>query len=119
MTDREVHERYRVPMEVLRTYEKWRLNGTENRAEGHWEYDASDLERLGKIMTLQEIGFSKEETEAYMRLELSGPETDRQRIHMLNRRRSILLEEIHGREKQISCLEYLCYEIAGCTSERK
>ena len=39
-------------MEVLRTYEKWRLNGTENRAEGHWEYDASDLERLGKNMRL-------------------------------------------------------------------
>lgn len=119
MTDREVHERYMVPMEVLCAYEGWMLYGTEAKTEGYWDYDASDLERLGMVMTLRGIGFSEEETEAYMRLESSEEKTDQQRIQMLNEKRKAILEEIHSKEKQISCLDYLQYEITGCTSEKR
>ena len=111
MTDREVHERYMVPMEVLCAYEGWMLCGTKDKTEGHWDYDASDLERLGMVMTLRGIGFSEKETEAYMRLESSEEKTDQQRIQMLNEKRKAILEEIHSKEKQISCLDYLQYEI--------
>lgn len=38
--------------------------------EGHgaWQYDDTDLERLGTILSLHDIGFTAEEVETYMRL---------------------------------------------------
>ena len=119
MTDKEVNKRHMVPMEVLREYEGWKLCDAENKTEGNWDYDASDLELLGMVMTLRNIGFSEKEVENYMRLEILEEKTEQQRIRMLNDRRENILDEIHSREKQISRLDYLRYEITGCASGRR
>lgn len=37
---------------------------------GEWQYDDQDIERLGMIMTLHDIGFDKEEVETYIHLML-------------------------------------------------
>ena len=111
MTINEASERYQIPVEILREYESWGLCGTVKKVMGAWQYDDQDLERLGMIMTLHDIGFQNEEVEEYMRLLLEGENTEEQRMNMLNRRRGIALDEIHLREKQLARVDYLRFKI--------
>lgn len=108
MTQKEVSERYGVPASVLREYERWSLGG--GKGAGARRYDDGDLERLSIVMTLRDTGFTPEETEAYMRL-LERPDSEKQRLRMVERRRSAALEEIHFRERQLARLDYLRHDI--------
>lgn len=117
MTIKEASERYQIPMEILREYESWGLCGTVKKVMGAWQYDDQDLERLGLIMTLHDIGFQNEEVEEYMRLLLEGENTEERRMQMLNRRRGIALDEIHLREKQLERMDYLRYMIRKKSQE--
>ncbi len=101
MTIDEVSRRYQIPADVLRTYERWGLGPADG------QYGDADLESLSLLLTLQDIGFSPGETEAYMRLRASGADTGAQRLGMLETRRAAALEEIHAREKQLERLDYL------------
>lgn len=111
MTIQEASERYQIPLEVLREYESWGLCGAVKKVMGDWQYDYQDLERLGLIMTLHDIGFTNEEVETYMRLLLCGESTERERLNMLNKKRAAALDEIHFREKQMERMDYLRYQI--------
>ena len=111
MTKQEASERYQIPMHILNEYESWGLCGAVKKVMGAWQYDDTDLERLSTIMTLHDIGFTKEETEAYMRLLLEGDGTCAQRLRMLEEKRSAALDEIHFKERQLQRLDYLRHEI--------
>lgn len=111
MTIEEASERYNIPMEVLREYEGWGLCGSVKKVMGAWQYDDQDIERLSMILTLHDIGFSSNEVESYMRLLLEGDSTSRQRLEMLNRKRSATLDEIHLREMQLDRVDYLRHKI--------
>lgn len=111
MTIGEVSERYHIPVKILKEYERWGLCGTVKKVAGAWQYDDRDIEKLGMIMTLYDIGFTGCEVETYMRLMLEGEHTKQQRIAMLRRRRGKALDEIHFREKQIEYMDYLRYEM--------
>ena len=111
MTIEEASERYNIPMEVLREYEGWGLCGSVKKVMGAWQYDDQDIERLSMILTLHDIGFSSNEVESYMRLLLEGDITSRQRLEMLNRKRSATLDEIHFREMQLERVDYLRHKI--------
>ena len=111
MTIQEASERYRIPVKILKEYERWGLCGEVRKIMGAWQYDDQDIERLSAIMTLHDIGFSQEEIERYMRLLLQGNVTEPERLRMLNKRRSSALDEIHFREKQLERMDYLRYEM--------
>ena len=111
MTMKEASERYKIPIKILKEYEKWELCGAVKKVMGAWQYDDQDLERLGMIMTLHGVGFDSGEVETYMRLMLEGESTQPQRIAMLNKKRGKTLDEIHFKEKQISSMDYLRYEM--------
>lgn len=111
MTIQEVSRRYGIPMKVLREYESWGGCGVSQKTEGPRQYDDADLDRLGMIMTLYGIGFGSPEVKAYMRLLLEGETTGPKRLEMLREKRKATLEEIHLREKQLTRLDYLRYEI--------
>lgn len=111
MTMKEVSEHYNIPITLLKEYESWGLCGAGKKAVGAWQYDEQDLERLSMIMTLHGVGFDSSEVEAYMRLVLAGEDTRPKRIAMLNKKRGKTLEEIHFKEKQISSMDYLRYEM--------
>ena len=66
MTIYEASERYCIPIQILREYESWGLCGEVKKVMGSWRYDDSDLERLGTIMTLHDIGFTNTEVERYI-----------------------------------------------------
>lgn len=111
MTIDEASKRYQIPIEILKEYESWGLCGAVKKVMGAWQYDDSDLERLSMIMTLHDIGFQTEEIETYMRLLLEQQDTDKERLRMLEKKRSEALDEIHFRERQLDRLDYLRYKI--------
>lgn len=111
MTKQEASEQYNIPAEILDEYESWGLCGTVKEVMGVWQYDDTDIERLSMIMTLHDIGFTNTEVEAYMRLLLQGGSTERERLKMLNEKRSSSLDEIHFRERQLDRLDYLRHKI--------
>lgn len=107
MTRQEISRRYQIPLDVLLEYEEWALCGADKRRGDDWQYDDSDLERLSMVMTLLGIGFRVREAEVYLRLALEGEHSGAQRLRMLEERRSAILEEIHGRERQLQRLDCL------------
>lgn len=111
MTIDEASARYNIPIKILKEYESWGLCGEVKKVMGSWQYDDSDIERLSTIMTLHDIGFTKEETEKYMRLLFTGETTKAERIQMLEQKRNGTLDEIHFKERQLDRLDYLRFEM--------
>lgn len=111
MTKDEVSNRYNIPVTILQEYESWGLCDAVKKVMGVWQYDDTDLERLSLIMTLHDIGFSRDEVETYMRLLLERNSTENERLRMLNAKRNNTLDEIHFREKQLERMDYLRHEI--------
>lgn len=113
MTIDEASERYKIPLDILREYESWGLCDSVKKVMGAWQYDGQDIERLSLIMTLHDIGFEKEEIETYMTLTIQGSGKEDERLLILEKKRSALLDEIHFREKKLANLDYLRYEMGG------
>lgn len=117
MTIQEASGRYQIPLQVLREYENWGLRGATEGAGESRQYDDADLGLLSVVMTLREIGFSPRETEAYLRLLLEGERSGPRRLHMLEEKRCAVLEEIHGKERQLQKLDYLRHELRKAQRE--
>lgn len=111
MTMKEVSECYGIPIKILKEYEKWGLCGAVKKVMGEWQIDAEDLERLSLIMTLHDSGFCSGEVETYIRLVLEEKDTQPEQLAMLRKKREKILDEIHFKEKQLSYLDYLRYEM--------
>lgn len=111
MTIDEASKYYKIPIEILQEYERWRLCSSVKKVIGAWKYDDSDLEHLSMIMTLHEIGFDTKEVERYMKLLIEEKNTEEERMRMLNKRRDKALDEIHFREKQLEHVDYLRHKI--------
>lgn len=111
MTKKEVSERFQIPLALLEDYERWNLCNGVKQVIAVRQYDDRDLERLSMIVTLYDSGFSTEEIERYMRLYLSAADTRRERLAMLDRKRSRLLDELHLKQMQLDRLDYLRHKI--------
>lgn len=110
MTKNEASEKYQIPVEILDEYERWNLCSEVKKVMGMWQYDDSDLEKLGMIMTLHDVGFTNTEIEEYMHLYLKGDETAAKRMRILKQKREQTLDEIHFQEKRLEYLDYLRYK---------
>ena len=110
MTIQEASEKYQIPMEILKEYEQWNLCDEVKKVMGNWQYDDEDLQRLGMIMTLHNIGFEKKEIREYMKLYLRGDVTAAERMRILTQKRQQTLDEIHFQEKRLQDLDYLRYK---------
>ena len=111
MTMMEASRQYKIPLKILREYESWELCGRAKKVMGAWQYDDQDIERLSMIMTLHDMGFNSSEVETYMRLAMEGHKTQSRRLEMLNKKRRLMLDEVHFKEKQIANIDYLRHEI--------
>lgn len=78
---------------------------------GSWQYDDSDIERLRMIKTLNDIGFTDDEIERYMQLLMKGKTSEKEREKMPDEKRSVTLDEIHFKQKQLDRLDDLRYEL--------
>lgn len=76
---------------------------------GSWQYDETDFERLSLIMMLYGLDFTVEEIKKYMKLSLG--KNEREWLKLLNKKRKGILNEVHLKEKQLSRIDYLRYEM--------
>ena len=76
---------------------------------GSWQYDETDFERLSLIMMLYGLDFTVGEIEKYMKLSLEKNEGEC--LNLLNKKRKGILDEVHLKEKQLSRIDYLRYEM--------
>lgn len=111
MTKEEVSERYCIPISILDEYHSMGLCDAVRMAMDDWRYDDEDLERLGMIMALHDMGFQSKEVESYMKLLLKGNSTENARMKMLDEHRKKALDEIHLKERQLDRMDYLRHEI--------
>ena len=118
MTREEVSRQYHIPVEILREYESWGWCSTIKKVMDTHQYDDWYLKNLSMIMTLYDIGFCVDEVEHYMRLLLEKENTEIERIQILNKKRSAVLDEIHSCEKRLDRLDYLRYEICKDTNTK-
>ena len=95
---------YHIPPSLLEVYRRVYGPG----ALDHWS--DQDLERLSLMMTLQDIGFTLDEVEAYMG-QLTRDCGCQACLSMLERRRAAVLEQIHFEEKQLARLDYLRHKL--------
>ena len=105
MTASEAAERYSIPRDLMDEYMSWGLCGGA-------DLDDTDLERLGIMITLRDVGFSEPEIETYMRLSLV-PGSEAERLRLLDKRRAECLDDIHAREKRLGCIDYLRHSLRG------
>lgn len=97
----EAAKQFGVPMDVLREYEK--------RGFCSGEYGDEDIAKLGQLLTLLDVGFTKDEAAEYLLLASEGCRTER--LRMLERRRAEVLDDIHERENALSRIDYLRHEL--------
>ena len=111
LTAEEVCRRYQIPAEVLEEYRSMGLCGAVRMAMDDWQYDDTDLQRLGLIMALHDVGFDKSDIESYMQLMLQADKSKTERLRFLDERRKAKLEEIHLHERQLERMDYLRYKL--------
>lgn len=111
MTIEETSKRYNIPIEILKMYEKWNLCGEVKNIMGSRKYDDKDIERLGMIMTLHNMGFNNSEIEKYMRLYLKGEESDGAMIEIIKKKRAgrIVIDIIMS----LLLLFLMAYQVTG------
>lgn len=117
MKQSEVSQQYHIPVEVLKEYETWGLCDSVKIVMGAWQYDDQDLERLGKIMALHDIGFENDEIKTYMQLNILKPDSQIEQLRFLEKKRGQKLNQIHLEEQKIERIDYLRQEIRK--AERK
>ena len=109
MTREEIAERYKVPISILKAYEEWVFAG--KRQDAGSAYGDEDVRCLGQMMCMLNLGFSIENIERYLRLQQSGVQAAPMCLQMLLKKRQELLEEIHGLEERIGCLDSMRQEL--------
>lgn len=117
MTAEEMYGRFQIPEKVLKEYQDWGLCDAVRMRMDDWQY--TDLEWLGMIMALHDIGFGKSEVEQYVKLLQNADETKMERMEMLNHLRSRVLDDIHLKERQMVRMDYLRNEIRDSFKEKQ
>lgn len=110
MNKEEVCRQYGIPAEVLEECKRWGLCDAAKAVMEGWRYDGHDLEVLGMVLALHEVGFEADEVEEFMRLVLEGPSTRAARLRMLDKRRKRMLDEVHELEGHLEKIDHLRHE---------
>lgn len=102
MTKNEISQKYNISSNLLNMYES--VNNCKS-------YNDEDIEAIGMIMTLYNVGFDDSEVKNYIGLYLSDNDTSKKRKEILTNKRRQILDEIHARQKQLENIDYLRYKI--------
>lgn len=79
-----------------------------------WE---QKLSREDVCQNLRDAGFAPEDAAGFLECWCKGNRCEQ--VRMLSRQRQYLLDRIHCREKQISCLDYLSYQLSRQEASNK
>lgn len=111
MKIKEVSDKFNISMTTLRYYEKIGLFDDVKRVNGVREYDDKDIRCLSMIITLKNAGLSNDLILKYIELSKQTNISNRERIYILKQQRQKLLDEIHHKQKNLDCLDYIIYEL--------
>lgn len=111
MKIKEVSEKFNISITALRYYEKIGLFDDVKRVNGIREYEDKDIRSLSMIITLKNVGLSNDSILKYVGLSKQGDIVNREKIHILKQQRQKLLDEIHHKQKNLDCLDYLIYKL--------
>lgn len=111
MTIKEVSEKFNISMATLRYYEKIGLLDDVKKVNSIKEYEDKDIRDLSMIITLKNVGLSNESILEYIQLSKQDNISNMEKIHILRQQRQKLLDEIHHKQKNLDCLDYLIYKI--------
>lgn len=111
MKIKEVSEKFNISITALRYYEKIGLFDDVKRVNGIKEYEDKDIRSLSMIITLKNVGLSNDLILKYIELSKQGDIVNREKIHILRQQRQKLLDEIHHKQKNLDCLDYLIYKL--------
>lgn len=111
MKIKEVSDKFNISMTTLRYYEKIGLLDDVQRINGVREYEDRDIRHLSMIITLKNVGLSNESILKYVELSKHGDISNIERTHILKQQRQKLLDEIHHKQKNLDCLDYLIYKL--------
>ncbi|WP_041139969.1 MerR family transcriptional regulator [Beduini massiliensis] len=102
----EVSKNFGIPMSTLRYYERSGLFDNVKRINGIREYSDEDIHRLSLIITLKNAGFTLSAISNYLDLPVYGKQ---EKIKLLEKERTRLLESVHDGQKNIDSIDYLIY----------
>ena len=111
MKIKEVSDKFDISMTTLRYYEKIGLFNDVKRINGVRAYEDKDIRDLSMIITLKNTGLSNDSILKYIELSKQGDISNREKTHILKQQRQKLLDEIHDKQKNLDCLDYLIYKL--------
>ena len=104
----EVSEKYNIPADTLRYYEKFGLIDNVSKISGVRNYSEEDCSRIEFIICMKHAGLSLEDIKTFINLNKEGDKTIPARLKILEHQKKILEDEIKNKEKT---LDYLNYKI--------
>ena len=111
----EVSEKYGIPQDTLRYYEREGVIPAIKRGNGHIrDYSEDDCKAIEFAQCLKAAGFSVEEIVEYYRLYALGDGTIPDRLALMQRKKDELLQQQAALEKALKLLNHkiFCYERA-------
>lgn len=107
MTIKEISEKYNIPADTLRYYEKVGVIPPVTRtAGGIRNYTDEDIAWVENAICMRSAGLSVEYLVEYLRLYRQGDETFVQRLELLKSQREILVAQQEQLETTLSRLDY-------------
>ena len=111
MTLEEAGKRFAIGIEKLKGYEKDGLLSHRTRADGTFDYAESDFGNIGLIHTLLKAGMDVPTLKSYLALSAGDAEEQKNKMRILRKARSRLLEEIHGKQQSLDQIDYIIDQI--------
>lgn len=102
MTLEEACKRFSLDLEKLKGYEQ---EGFLKPCSG--DYTEDEIRRVGLIHSLQKAGMEPESLKSYLDLEEDTLRGRREKIRLLRKTRSCLLESIHEKQRSLDEIDYL------------
>ncbi len=109
MTIEGASERFGVPLEKLRLYEKQGLFDCHRQPEGNIDYTDELMDYIGIINVLTEAGAEAETLRSFMRKLMQSEISKEEKIRYLRTQRAKLLENIHSKQKSLDQLDYIIF----------
>ena len=111
----EVSEKYGIPQDTLRYYEREGVIPEIKRGNGNIrDYTEDDCKEIAFAQCLKSAGFTVEEIVEYRNLSKRGDETIPDRLALMQRKREDLLQQREALDKALKLLDHkvFCYERA-------
>ncbi len=104
MTREEISKAFHIDSDMLDEFDSY-LDKHDD------QYSDEDIDLLSDMLTLQKIGLSSKDIASYLECIRQGDISKKKRVDMLRKHREGVMNELHGCQNSIDCIDYLIYEL--------